>query len=62
MNYFILGFHFLEGKPICIPVSNNLLIDTSSLYFAVVALSEAYHLLYELGKKDGKALFVGTKG
>lgn len=37
----------------------NYIID---LYFTVVALSEAYHFLYELGKKDGKALFVGTKG
>ncbi|MGL5246375.1 MAG: 30S ribosomal protein S2 [Mycoplasmoidaceae bacterium] len=37
----------------------NYIID---LYFTVVALSEAYHFLYELGKKDGKAIFVGTKG
>ncbi|MGL5640483.1 MAG: 30S ribosomal protein S2 [Mycoplasmoidaceae bacterium] len=37
----------------------NYIID---LYFTVVALSEAYHFLYELGKNDGKAIFVGTKG
>lgn len=37
----------------------NYIID---LYFTVIALSEAYHFLYELGKKDGKAIFVGTKG
>ncbi|MGL4647522.1 MAG: 30S ribosomal protein S2 [Mycoplasmoidaceae bacterium] len=37
----------------------NYIID---LYYTVVALSDAYHFLVELGKKDGKALFVGTKG
>ncbi|MGL4616922.1 MAG: 30S ribosomal protein S2 [Mycoplasmoidaceae bacterium] len=37
----------------------NYIID---LYYIVVALSDAYHFLFELGKKDGKAIFVGTKG
>ncbi len=37
----------------------NYIID---LYYTVVALSDAYHFLVKLGKKDGKALFVGTKG